>query len=281
MSPAEAKDHALRDFTRSKVAATTLVSAIEVLEGSEILDVAEDTVLPLLTPINALEAAGIEAEVEEWLEQGFRSFKVKVGKDVDADLRRVAAIQAAAAGRATLRLDANRAYGRDDAIRFASSIDAEGIELFEQPCGAEDWDSNAAVAAASNVPLMLDEPICTLADIQRASGIKGVGFCKLKLKRFGGLERLREGLEAVWAHGMEPVLGDGLGSEVHSWLEACVARKTTKRAGEYNGFLKPRSRLFRNPLPFSDGAIRLPARYAPRLDPAAVESATTDILKFG
>ena len=51
------------------------------------------------------------------------------------------------------------------------------------------------------------------------------GFCKLKLKRFGSLERLHEGLLRVRACGMEPVLGDGLGSEVQSWLEACVARK--------------------------------------------------------
>jgi hypothetical protein len=39
---------------------------------------------------------------------------------------------------------------------------------------------------------MLDEPICELADVERASGIPNVGYCKLKLKRFGGLDLLRE-----------------------------------------------------------------------------------------
>src|SRR3546814_8744652 len=81
---------------------------------------------------------------------------------------------------------------------------------------------------------MLDEPICTIADIERAASIRNVKFCKLKLKRFGGLNRLKQGLDAVRANGMEAVLGDGLGSEIHNWLEACVARTTIRNAGEFN-----------------------------------------------
>ena len=127
---------------------------------------------------------------------------------------------------------------------------------------------------------MLDEPICTLADIDRAAGIDDVGYCKLKLKRFGSLERLRQGLERVRANGMEPVLGDGLGSEIHGWLEACVARTTIRNAGEFNGFLKPHERLFAEPLPFEDGAIVLPAGYWPSLDRQAVERFTLEETNF-
>jgi len=236
--------------------------------------------LPLLTPINASESEEIEREVEAWLAQGFRTFKVKVGKDIDADLRRVRVIQQAAGKHATLRLDANRAYSRTDGVRFASSLDPTGIELFEQPCDSDDWEANAAVAAASAVPLMLDEPICTLADIERAATIKGVGFCKLKLKRFGSLDRLHEGLERVRACGMEPVLGDGLGSEVHSWLEAVVARSTICNAGEFNGFLKPHDRLLDPPLTFVRGAIHLKTGYWPQLDRDAIRRFTIESVVF-
>jgi hypothetical protein len=34
-----------------------------------------------------------------------------------------------------------------------------------------DWDTNAKVAGVSPVPVMLDEPICELADVKRASKI--------------------------------------------------------------------------------------------------------------
>lgn len=276
LDPEAAKKTILMRFDESKVAATALVCAIEVLQRDGLLAVPEDARLPLLTPINALEPADIEAEVEDWLGKGFLTFKVKVGKDVEADLARVAAIQAAVAERATLRLDANRAFTREEGMSFASRLDPSGIELFEQPCAAEDWEANATVAAASVVPLMLDEPICTLGDIERAAAIDGVGFCKLKLKRFGGLARLREGLESVRANGMEPVLGDGLGSEVHGWLEACAARTTIGNAGEFNGFLKSRERILSPPLPFVHGAIELPAGYAPSLDRRAVERLTVE-----
>jgi L-alanine-DL-glutamate epimerase-like enolase superfamily enzyme len=270
----------LAEFSQSKVATTSFVTAIEVLLNDSLLDLQADTTLPLLSPVNSTDRKEIEAELAESIANGFRTFKVKVGKDVAADLARVAVIQRATRGHATLRLDANRAFSRDQALEFVRGLDPEGIELFEQPCEADEWSANGDVAAASPVPLMLDEPICTLDDIARAGAMKGVGYCKLKLKRFGGLERLREGMEAVRAHGMEPVLGDGLGSETHAWLESCVARKTLDNAGEFNGFLKPIDRLFENPLPFANGTITLPAGYRPRLDRAALDRLTTDSVTF-
>ena len=165
-----------------------------------------------------------------------------------------------------MRIDANRAYGEADACRFAAALDPTGIELFEQPCHAEDWEANANVANGSTVPIMLDEPICTLADVKRASGIQNVGFCKLKLKRFGGLDLLREALDAVRRFGMEPVLGDGLSSELGCWMEACVASGTIRNAGEFNGFLKPKFRLFADPLQFAAGELLLSADYLPAIN---------------
>src|SRR5207248_1428070 len=189
-----------------------------------------------------------------------------VGKDANDDARRVKAVQRAIAGRATMRVDANRAYNEIDACRFAAGLDPAGIELFEQPCRAEDWEANAKVASVSPVPIMLDEPICELADVKRASAIANVGFCKLKLKRFGGLDLLREALDAIHEWGMEAVLGDGLSSELGCWMEACIARVTIRNAGEFNGFLKPNVRLFSEPLRFVAGELVLPSGFTPTID---------------
>jgi hypothetical protein len=113
---------------------------------------------------------------------------------------------------------------------------------------------------------MLDEPICALTDVERAARIKNIGFCKLKLKRFGGLDLVREALDAVRTHGMEPVLGDGLGIELGCWMEGCVARVTIRNAGEFNGFLKPKVRLFAEPLQFTAGTLVLRAGFRPLID---------------
>jgi L-alanine-DL-glutamate epimerase-like enolase superfamily enzyme len=185
---------------------------------------------------------------------------------VDADLARVALVQQAAGGRATIRLDANRGFSRPDGCRFAAALDPHGIELFEQPCDAADWDANAAVARVSTVPVMLDESIYGLEDIERAGAIEGIGFVKLKLKKLGGLDRLDAGLRLIRACGMEPVLGDGVSADIACWMEACVARGTITNAGEFNGFLKPTVRLFATPLRFEDGALRLAPGFVPDID---------------
>ena len=264
---AEARQIISTSMGASKVAATAMITAIEMMEGDPVLDLDRAMELPLVAAFNATDHRHIGDEADTLLAQGFRTFKVKVGNDVEADLARVAVIQAAAAGRAVLRIDANRGYTESDGIHFASALDPSGIELFEQPCAAEDWRANARVAEVSTVPLMLDEPICELGDIERAGKIRGVGFCKLKLKRFGGLQHLRDALARVRACGMEPVLGDGLSSEINCWMEACASVGLVNKAGEFNGFLKPSVRLLTNPLPFSSGSMRLPAHYRPEIDP--------------
>jgi L-Ala-D/L-Glu epimerase len=262
----DAKATVAANVGASKVAATALLTAIEMLEGHRLLRLDREVKLPLLTPFNSSAPKEIEDEVERRLEDGFRTFKIKVGKEADADLKRVKAIQKTIAGRATMRIDANRAYGEADACRFAAALEPSGIELFEQPCHAEDWQANTNVAKVSSVPIMLDEPICTLDDVKRASDILNVGFCKLKLKRFGGLDLLKEALDTVRQFGMEPVLGDGLSSELGCWMEGCVGSVTVRNAGEFNGFLKPNVRLFADPLQFTAGNLVLSSGFTPMID---------------
>jgi L-alanine-DL-glutamate epimerase-like enolase superfamily enzyme len=266
MDTTAAKAMITANMGASKVAATGLLTAIEMLEDHPLLRVDREVRLPLLTPFNSSAPREIAEEVERRIEDGFRTFKIKVGKNTDDDGRRVKSIQQAIGGRATMRLDANRAYSEAEACRFAAALDPSGIELFEQPCDSENWEANAKVASVSPVPVMLDEPICTLADVERAGGIRNIGFCKLKLKRFGGLNLTHEALDAVRAHGMEPVLGDGLGIELGCWMESCVARTTIRNAGEFNGFLKAKVRLFTEPLQFTAGELILPAGFWPMID---------------
>jgi L-alanine-DL-glutamate epimerase-like enolase superfamily enzyme len=266
MEAAAAIAHVDGNKKSNKVAATALVTAIEMLQGDPILKLDRDVRLPLLTPFNAFDLAGVPAEVERRLEQGFRTLKIKVGKNVDEDLARVAAIQKANKGRARLRLDANRGFTPADGCRFASSLDPDSIMLFEQPCATDDWDGNGAVAKVSTVPLMLDEPIYYKEDIERAAKIKNVGFVKMKLKRTGSLSRLKSCLELAKKLGLEPVLGDGTSLDINCWMEACVARSTIDNAGEYNGFLKAKKSLLENPMSFEKGEMILPAGYVPVVD---------------
>jgi len=271
---AEARRRVLAEAHRSPAAASAIVAALEMLGGHTCLMPPRAVHQTLLAPMAATEPAAIEAEMERWVGAGYRTLKVKVGTDVAADLERVRGIQRAGAGRVSLRLDANRAFDRERALAFAAGLDPAGIELFEQPCPTEAWDDNAAVAAACPVPLMLDEPICTLEDIRRAGAIPNVGFCKVKLKRFSGLGRLIEALDEVRAHGMGAVLGDGLGADLSGWMEAMAGAGRIHGAGEFNGFQKLSLGLLAEKLPADGPAMDIPAGYVPQLDLASVASRT-------
>ena len=275
-----AKERLLRYFDTDPNAVSIGVAAIEMLEGDPVLEIREDTQVPLLCGLSTTNPTAVAEEVEEILFAGFRTIKIKVGFDVDADLRIVRAAQSAVGGRAVLRLDANRGFSREDGCRFASSLDATDIMLFEQPCGSDDWAANAAVAFVSAVPIMLDESIYGLDDIDRAAAIPGIGFIKLKLKKAGGLNRLRTALMRIRQIGAQPVLGDGVSTETSCWMEACVARETIDNAGEMNGFLRCRDRLFCNPMPFANGSISLPAGYRPELDHRAVAEFRLTVERF-
>ena len=103
-----------------------------------------------------------------------------------------------------------------------------------------------------------------------------------ELPRFHGKspDRLSHALTRVRALGMEPVLGDGLGTEIGCWMEASVARTTIQNAGEFNGFLKPRDRLFADPLRCEGGALVLPPGAAPRIDRAALARHTLAMERY-
>ena len=276
----EAKTTIAPRVPESPVAASALVTALEMLEDHPLLTLDSDVSLPLLTPFHSTDHADFPAEVDARVTEGFRTLKVKVGKNWKEDVAKVAAVQQAAKGKAVIRLDANRGFNREDGCRFAAALDPAGIESFEQPCDAHAWDDNAAVAAVSTVPVMLDESIYGIDDIKRAGDIDGIGSVKLKLKKIGGLDLLTEGLNLIRELDMVPVLGDGVSTELCCWMEACVARSTIDNAGEFNGFLKPSDRLFANPLRFADGALHMEAGYIPEIDRDKLAAHTIDEARF-
>ena len=267
---ADAKETAAGSLHDHPFSVTAFTAAIEMLEGHSILSPAREIRVPLVGPINATDHDAIPGQVERLLADGYGTLKVKVGFDVDDDLARLQVIQEAVAGRAALRLDGNQGYSREDGCRFAAEADAEGIELFEQPCAADDWAAAEAVAKVARVPMMLDESIFGLEDIERAADLGIASFIKLKLLKMGGLDRLADALTLISARGMEPVLGNGVASDIACWMEALVAVKHIRNAGEFNGFLRPVSTILVEPLRVDSGAMVLTPNFVPELDRDAI-----------
>ncbi len=253
---------------------TAFAGAVEMLAVDPLLAPAARLHVPVLGLLNATQGDAIAREMDALFAAGYRTLKVKAGFAVDEDLAKVAIIQRRLAGRGTIRIDANQGYHRADGCRFAERLAPDGVELFEQPCPADDWDSAVAVARVARVPMMLDESIYGLSDIRRAQSLGAARYIKLKLMKLGGLQALVEGIATIRACGMEPVLGNGVAGEVGCWMEACVAARHITNAGEMNGFLKPAAPLLAEPLRVEAGAIVIEPGWVPRLDPEAVARVT-------
>ncbi|KAB2920299.1 MAG: mandelate racemase [Hyphomicrobiaceae bacterium] len=244
--------------------ATAFLTALDMAGGHPLLEIREPSRVPLLFGINATDPGGIEQELEGALASGYRTLKIKAGFDLEADLARVGLIQGLNRNRARLRIDANQGYAKEDGCAFARRISPDSVELLEQPCHAKDWDAARAVAEASCVPLMLDEAIYDMHDIERAART-GAAFVKLKLMKFASLDALARGLGRIRELGMTPVLGNGVASDIGCWMEACVASTMIDNAGEMNGFLRQREALVQEPIAVEAGAMLLEPGFVPIL----------------
>jgi L-alanine-DL-glutamate epimerase-like enolase superfamily enzyme len=158
---------------------------LSVLLGGEQALATHDITTDITIPIGAPEHMGQLAG--EWWRKGFRQFKVKVGRGVEADIAALEAIHERAP-EAIFRLDANAGYSATEAIAVArSALDAGlRIECYEQPCGRLALDALREVAASLGVPVIADESVATLDELSRVIAARAVQGVNLKLVKSGG-----------------------------------------------------------------------------------------------
>lgn len=109
--------------------------------------------------------------------------KIKLGGPDDVAC--LAAIRAARPD-ARLRLDANAAWTPEEAVRHIAAMEPFDLELIEQPTAQADIEGMGYVQAHTRVPVVADESVQTLADVE-ALAAAGVAAINLKLMKVGGL----------------------------------------------------------------------------------------------
>ncbi|RME28476.1 MAG: o-succinylbenzoate synthase, partial [Candidatus Zixiibacteriota bacterium] len=141
-------------------------------------------------PVNGL-LAGTPEQMRErvaaLLEAGYRTVKMKVGRgDLDKEVSLVREIRSLLPATIRLRLDANRAWSFDEAVRFCESIRDVDIDYIEEP--VSDSSRLVALAAQTNIPVALDEtlPALSAAELERFRGVSAV---VLKPTMLGGITR--------------------------------------------------------------------------------------------
>jgi L-alanine-DL-glutamate epimerase-like enolase superfamily enzyme len=118
---------------------------------------------------------------------GFRALKVKVGLDLNEDIKRVSAVREAVGPKVELRVDANQGYTVEQAIMFSEAMRSLDIAVIEQPVIASDLAGLKRVTEESEVPIMADECVRSSADAKRIVREGIADMINIKLMKSAGI----------------------------------------------------------------------------------------------
>jgi muconate cycloisomerase len=131
------------------------------------------------------------AEARALYEQGFRSFKLKVGvSNVDNEIGIVSELRRALGTDCLIAADANMGWNVQTAVHFTKAVAADRLAFLEQPVAPGDIPRMAAVAAQSPIPIGADESIHALSDILALHGARAITGLSLKTIKLGGVTPL-------------------------------------------------------------------------------------------
>jgi D-galactarolactone cycloisomerase len=97
--------------------------------------------------------ATLAREAAGYVEEGFRGVKMKVGLGQEEDLANVDAVRECIGPEPLLMVDANHAYGPDQAIAMARRLEPYGITWFEEPVSPDDLDGYRRVRREAAMPV--------------------------------------------------------------------------------------------------------------------------------
>jgi L-alanine-DL-glutamate epimerase-like enolase superfamily enzyme len=147
------------------------------------------------------------ALAQRYLEEGYRTLKVKVGRDIDQDARRLKAIRDTVGPDVKIRVDANMAWSRSTARRAIAALEPYGLQYVEQPLPWTDIDGMAELSRSVDVPIAADES-CT--GVREAARLIEAGACEvliLYVSEAGGLTRAQQIVRMAESAGVACVLG--------------------------------------------------------------------------
>ena len=155
--------------------------------------------------------------------KGFRTFKVKIGRDDGLDLKRVLAVKKQTRN-SPIILDANQGYTADQTLKFLKELKKLGVKpkLIEQPVNKDDWEGLKKVSQLGGVPVCADESASSLSDVVRIIEEKAAPVINIKLMKFG-LIHAREAALLARAAGIDLMMGGMMESPLAMTAAAHIA----------------------------------------------------------
>lgn len=137
---------------------------------------------------------------------GFRSLKVKVGRDPERDVARVRLARELAGEDAPIGVDANGGWSLPVALETVVRLVESNIEFVEQPVAADDLEGLGDVRALG-IPVVADEAVYSAADVRRVGKLGAADIVSVYVGKSAGLERAVASVRLASTLGMSAVIG--------------------------------------------------------------------------
>lgn len=147
---------------------------------------------------------------------GYKTLKVKVGKDSQMDIKRLVSIRNAVGNNIDIRIDANQGWKPKEAIETLNKMEYLGLdlELVEQPVAAYDIEGMKLVTDNVNIPVLADESVFSERDALEILQKRAADLINIKLMKTGGINKALKIITMAEIYDVECMIGCMLEAKV-------------------------------------------------------------------
>lgn len=147
---------------------------------------------------------------------GYKTLKMKVGKDAATDIKRFKAVRDAIGYDVDIRIDANQGWKPKEAVMTLRKMEDAGlnIEFVEQPVNAHDFEGLKYVTDNVQIPVMADESVFSPSDALKIMQMRAADLVNIKLMKTGGIYNALKICSMAETFGVECMIGCMLEAKV-------------------------------------------------------------------
>jgi L-alanine-DL-glutamate epimerase-like enolase superfamily enzyme len=163
--------------------------------------------IPITEQIFIRDWSSAARELEAIIARGCTRLKLKIGVNPAIDLETVRRVRAMVGPEMEIRVDANRAYSLEEGAPLYSALADLGILALEEPLAGRNWAALRALRRRLGLPVILDENVLSLDDLDQAIGEESIDILNIKLTRVGGISQALRYVAICQAHGVQTAVG--------------------------------------------------------------------------
>jgi D-galactarolactone cycloisomerase len=236
-----------------------------------------DKVPVYATALYPEEVSKVVKRAYDFAEQGFHGVKIKVGFDLDQDIRIVRAVRQELGKDFTVMTDANQGYSVDAGLKAAVAFAECGAFWLEEPLFVEDVEGHALLRNKGKVPIAVGENLQMCYAFENFVARGAVDFLQPDVARAGGVTEIRK-IAAMAEKNKVPV-------SFHTWGDAvALAASVHLSAATQNCIVMEldytynplREELLKQPVRFEKGSLIPPEKpgLGIEIEPAALQRFT-------